>query len=649
MRALGLLLLVAACGGEDETTERAPEEDPCEAPSRMVAEACLAPGVRDDGCEAGTRLVDGACVAAGTIAPPFCPPGEIALPGDTVCSAIMDCGAGTWGELPVDASTQHVLANAVAGNGSAEAPWGTIAEAVAAAAPGALVAIAAGNYVEDVLLQGKPLRLWGVCPSLVTITGAGAQLGSITVGTGASGSEFGGVRLTGPSIGFTASGSTDLVVDRVWIHDSGTRGIDIEGALGPTSTRVTRTVVDGAREFGVFVAGASVELDGVIVRDTLALGGQAGRGVNVKASVSGPSALDMQHVVVERSAEIGVYVAGTTIDASDVVVRQSGGQGFYVTLGEAGQLPGVNLVDALIQEAHVVGMLTVGAQVLIEGAVIEDTLPRIGDGLGGRGLSFEFEPGLPTHATVSGSVLARNSNISLFYGASTGLVEGVAIHDTRPNASDGARGMGIDVENDIVSGQPSSVTIRGSIISQSYEMGVAVLGSEVFIDATVVRLTAPQLPTGLGGRGINVQSSIANLVPSSATIINSLIESSADVGLFVGGSNANARLSTIRDTFGSPDGTFGDGVLAISQLGSAALTLADMQVVNSKRAGLGNFGAYTSLQNVRFECQAFDIAVEPLDGLSPVVDNLGGNVCGCPAKGDDCKSESIGINPPIPP
>ena len=50
-----------------------------------------------------------------------------------------------------------------------------------AAAAGATIAVAAGSYAEDVVIQGKSVRLFGRCPALVEVTGAGVELAAIQV------------------------------------------------------------------------------------------------------------------------------------------------------------------------------------------------------------------------------------------------------------------------------------------------------------------------------------------------------------------------------------------------------------------------------------------------------------------------------------
>ncbi|MBW2457049.1 MAG: hypothetical protein JRI68_21215, partial [Deltaproteobacteria bacterium] len=207
--------LMCGCGG-DEVEPGSTPEDECTPPDRLTDDGrCIEPGVQNDGCPAGTLgLDDGSCQPAGIptemcadgfepagqgcepILPPEpCPKGLMALPGETICRSVMPCGSGKWGDLPVDASTEHVDASYAGGDsdGSAAKPWTTIGEALATAEPDVLIAIAEGSYAEDVVVSGKRVKLWGVCPEKVEVLGTGAELAAVVILASADGTEVGGL------------------------------------------------------------------------------------------------------------------------------------------------------------------------------------------------------------------------------------------------------------------------------------------------------------------------------------------------------------------------------------------------------------------------------------------------------------------------
>ncbi len=100
-----------------------------------------------------------------------CTDGEAWLDGACVPES---CAAGTWGALPVDASTVYVAAGGT-GDGSAANPLGSIQEGadLAGSRDGGLVAVAAGTYDENLVLESAHdgVRIAGVCRERVRVVG----------------------------------------------------------------------------------------------------------------------------------------------------------------------------------------------------------------------------------------------------------------------------------------------------------------------------------------------------------------------------------------------------------------------------------------------------------------------------------------------
>ena len=649
---LAAALLVGAlvgCGSEDVVPSDDEEEPPppavCERPNRLVEDRCIEPGMQDDGCLAGTVLQpDGSCAPAGVTPPPACETGLTAAVGADTCTPVMACGAGTWGDLPVDGATQYVDESfAGISDGTEAAPWTTIAAGVAAAPPGGLVAVAAGTYDETVTISGKPVRLWGVCPDAVTVNGGNPA--TIFMTGGADGTEVGGITVTGSSIGVGASGALDVVVDRVRVQGTADRGVNVEASFGETSITIRDSLIEDAVEFGVFLSASAMTLERVVIRDTRPEGVAMGRGINAKNAGVTAAALHVVDSVVERSAEQAIYVASSVATLERVVVRQSGGDGagFVADIGAAPTV--ANVVHSVFELNHLTGMYTIASQATLTGVVVTDTQPRQSDLLGGRGLSVETA----SSVEVKGGVFERNTNIALFVGAATAAIDGVVVRDTAPNAFDALDGRGINIENDIPTGTPSVGTVYGSLLEGNSEISLAVLGSEAQIVSTLVRDTMLQGPTGLGGRGITIQASVSNGVRSTGSVLSSLVENSRDTGILVGGADATLDSIVVRETTGDGGSTFGDGILVVSELGAANVDLRRSLIENSIRAAIGNFSGHVVMQDTTLACQAVDIASETLlNAVEPTLENLGNNACGCPAELDACKAISSGLTPPSP-
>jgi hypothetical protein len=200
-----------------------------------------------------------------------------------------DAGRGSWGDLPLEAGALFVDQAYLGGDGdgSQAKPWPTISEATANAPPNALVAIAAGAYVESVVVSGKTLRLSGRCPALVSI----APLAAIPValriqGAAASGSEIHRLALTGNGRGFQLTGSENVLLDELWYVDLAMLGIGIQNDLGPSSVIVERSLFEMGRDQAIFSGGSTVVLSESVIHDTIALGVNRGRALHVQNTPS---------------------------------------------------------------------------------------------------------------------------------------------------------------------------------------------------------------------------------------------------------------------------------------------------------------------------------------------------------------------------
>ena len=111
---LPTMLLIAACGSSSPESESEPKLGPqgCTFGDKTLDDgSCRPAGVPADRCGQGFVAESGACSAVLPATP--CPPGWMALPGETSCREVAPCGDQTWGNIPVDATTEHVDGNYV--------------------------------------------------------------------------------------------------------------------------------------------------------------------------------------------------------------------------------------------------------------------------------------------------------------------------------------------------------------------------------------------------------------------------------------------------------------------------------------------------------------------------------------------------------
>ena len=249
------------------------EDGGCQ-PAGVPPESC-AEGFAPDG-EAGCEVI---------LPAEDCPKGQMAIPGETVCHEVAPCGTGDYGDIPVDPATTQFVNQAYAGadsDGSEAKPWKTIQPGIDAAEAGAIVAVAAGSYSEEAIIEDKPVVLWGRCPALVEVASTGTQFEAVQVRTGnAAMSEIRGLAMIGAQGALAVVGASGVVIEGVWIHDSD-YGLYVADQGGPTSAKVTSSLIEATRTVGIFAGGSDVELSRIMVRDILTNGaGDFGDGIYV--------------------------------------------------------------------------------------------------------------------------------------------------------------------------------------------------------------------------------------------------------------------------------------------------------------------------------------------------------------------------------
>jgi uncharacterized protein DUF1565 len=679
---------MAGCGGD----EAAPPS--CAPPNRDIGGRCIEPGVQDDGCPAGTLgLPDGACQSAGI--PPEacsdgfvhdgdvgcvpvlpdapCPAGEMALPGETVCRPVASCAPGKWGDIPVDAATEYVDASSTgASDGSAAAPWHTISQALVAATPGATIAVAAGHYQEDLRIEGKPVRLRGVCPSQTELAGTGAVLFAVDVGPGADGTELSGLAVTGPGVAVGVSGAHDVVLDQLWVHDALDQGVDVEDAFGPTSVTLRRSLIAHNHEVGVFVMGAAMTVEDVVVVDSQPVGGRFGRGLDVEPGTTPPtpSSVTVRRTVLDDNHEIGLFLHGSEATVEDLVVRGTlpqpadleAGHGVTVqddaTTGLRGTLA---FRGGMVERSHDVGVFVGGSDATLERVVVRATLPSALDATGGVGVYVVSDPvtSQPGIAVLRTSLVEDNHTTALYVGGSDATVEGVVLRRTLPQESDGASGRGIHVRNAEQGGR-GSARIRGSIVDANHDVGVFVGGSDVSFEGSIVSGTLPRAFDGSSGSGLIVQVSCEgamvadcpNPQRSTVSVSAAVLADNHETAMLVVVSDATVDAVVARATKPRPsDGAFGDGVAVAAALirgvpYPASAIVTRMRVAANGRAGIASFGGTVTVADVELSCNGFDLEGEVYAGIPFTFDDVGGNQCGCPDPTGVCVARSVGLAPP---
>jgi len=675
------LLVVVGCGSEDGAGQAPPTEGDCPAPNRVVNERCLEPGVQDDGCPAGTRG-DGAggCLPPGALAEACaegfvhdgdgrcepilpaepCPYGLMATPGDSACHPVLACGVGKWGDIPVDGTTVYV--DAAYGGGSSDGtesqPYTSLVDAVAAAPVGALIAIAEGTYVGDVVLT-KTLRLWGVCPERVVVVGTGG-IAAVDLRTGAGESEIRGLSITGTgAAGVAITGSEDVVVSHIWVRDGTGRGIATQNDLGSASVTLTDSLFEGNTATGVLFVGADGVVERVVVRDTQSKPQDLtlGQGMGIRAHpISGTVAnVAVTSTVLERNHRAGLYVVGANATLTGMVIRDTQSDASTVQAGfganlqaslTAGTPAVVEITSSLFERNREAAILVEGSTASLAELTIRDTLPRENDLAVGNGVVAQLSPELlwPAATTLRNSVLERNHGTGIVVSGSEFIGSGFVVRDTQPDST--YQGRGMLLQRHPTEHSMTVATVSAAVVEGSRELGIFMLGVEASLSGVLVRGTLPNPGTLAYGRGIAMQPVPETNVPSTVSIHASVIEANHEFGLLVLGANAFLDGVVVRDTVASANlGLFGDGIAVVNQWAYATAQLHNSRVSHHARAGLGNFGATVTLDRTTLTCNQIDLGAEDYNGPF-VFEDLGDNRCGCPESTDTCKAVSAQLTPP---
>ncbi|HZO13517.1 MAG TPA: right-handed parallel beta-helix repeat-containing protein [Polyangiaceae bacterium] len=622
MRGLGVLALaVIGCVADTREPPTAPALPACgELELAMPDGSCTRPGIPADGCAEGF-VHDGEYACTPVLPGEPCPDGLMAVPGETACRPVMACGAGKWGTIATEVDTEHVDGSYAGtdSDGSEQKPWTTIGDAIIAAAPSAIIAIAEGSYLEDVVVGGKPVRLWGICPERVAIIGQ-AGFAAVFITTNANQSELHGVSLSGADFGLVLSGSEAITIDRVRVHDTGQRGIDLEDTNGPASATLVDSLVERARDVGVYLGGAELDVERSVVR-----------GTSPRADLTSGHGIQAQ--------------LSCTADGCDANARSS-----------------VAVSASVVHDNHESGIFLTGSDASIEATVVRNTLPSASDGSLGRGIHIGSsctpvgcDPATRANASVRGSFIANNYEVGLMVFGSDANVETTVVRDTAPQLSDGRYGSGVSIQAacyETTCSTRSTTTITSSLVMKNREFGVSAMGSDVTVDRTVVRETVHQELSKNFGRGINVQIPCLPLgcrsdMPSRVGVFGSLVEQNDDAGLFIGGSDATVSRTLVRATAARAlDEQFGDGIVAISHHAPASAAIDASRVEDSARAGIASFGASLSLAGTHVKCAAFELEGEPFEGHAFVFEDRGDNRCGCPTIDRACVA--VGASLAIP-
>jgi hypothetical protein len=419
-----------------------------------------------DSCEPGEMPLLGSteCVEHGTT----CPDGETWLPA----SKLRDQAPRFTGDiLYVSADTSE------SGDGSRAAPYSTVADAIAAAEPGEIVAAGKGTYEESVALTER-IALVGACPAETRLEGS------------ASDGIEGVVNVT--DSGEATVANLTVGGERI--------GVSIRSA--DAKTRLHDVLVDRVARAGIrAAAGNEVEVRNLWVRETAGTSeGERGRGLNVGKGTD----LTVERTTVQKSREIGAWIGtpGTTVTLRDVAVTGTRaeantnryGQGIIVKTGAT------LTAERVLSRGNRYFGLTVShedSSADLTDVIVAETRPRVTDDRAGQGLSVQR--GASMQATRLLVRDNRHAGMVFFDGGADVQLQKVLVEGTRKQASDGAAGLGMLVSRD------ARVQGRYLHLHRNRQIGFWVSeGGRANVRDVVVTRTRSRASDGTVGRGMSV-------------------------------------------------------------------------------------------------------------------------------------------------
>lgn len=566
-------------------------------PAATMLEPC-APGWRASPTPEGPST----CEPWAATGPARCALDAAHFPGDGACRRVGSACAEFAEGLP-SAGVLYVRQGASAGGtGTRAAPFSTIAAAMAVAAPGAVVALSQGSFVEEVRVR-PGVTLWGACVAQTSVAApAGARAALAAAGLG------GGVRnltVRGPALGVLVnpSGNTlelqdviidgavgvallvgnraevtgrDVVVRNTQPGPQGTGGRALSAEYG-AKVSLVRVAFEDNRENAVFAAqpDTTVALTDAALRGTRArpADGTMGRA----ATVSQQAQLTLTRAVLEDNQEAALLVgSGASISLTDVLVRgtrsaavlNDGGNGLVLEDGASGVLSRC----AFLGNRSLGLSVRSGGQLRATHLVVRDTQVTESTGVDGAGLEAR-EGALVVlgHAFFSG-----NASAGLGFAGSSATLDDLEVRDTRASLAPSPESSGLQVKGG------ATVELHRVRLQGNERIGALVdgAGSTLFGSDLEVSDTRVTAKTGEDGVAVAAQAG------ASVSLARVLVQGSHTAALQASDPGTQVQLvdAVLRGTLSdTATGTYGR---AVHLQGAARLVLERAWLSGSRDVGL---------------------------------------------------------------
>jgi hypothetical protein len=526
------------------------------------------------------------------------------------------CPAGEFpANLPEGRPILYVRGGESGGDGTPDAPYGTIAKAITEAPEGALIALARGTYEEAVSL-GPGLTLWGACVSetilrssepateagVVTAAGLGAVVRNLQIQTSArpglvapegTSLEAADIAIDETTVAGAWAFGGELVLRNAVVSRTRTReSVDGYGAHASKggAIRIDRAWFQQNHSVGVYADGAGSTLtvqDAAVRRTQSGDDGGAGWGLAVDSG----AVAEVARLVVEHNRDNAVVVAdeGTSASFVDLLVRDTrpresdGFAGVGLVVGAGAEVDAERIVSL---RNHTLGLAAIQNGTLrITDALVLDIEPTAANGRAGIGVVAQSGGQLEARRLRVERVRSRGI---LLEGNASGTLEDVMVADVVPEQSTGLGEPGGPPGGNGISAQLGAVASLGRVLIEnaretalrSGAAGAVIEAEDVTVRSTRGGVAVEGAPPGgtLGWGLVAEQDGVLR-------VARALVEDSEGFGVFVDEPGAELRLEdgVIRGTRSGPDGSLGRG-LTVQR--AAIAVLERVLIEDNREAGV---------------------------------------------------------------
>lgn len=391
----------------------------------------------------------------------------------------------------------------------------------------------------------------------------------------------------------------------------------------------------------LFTRGSVVTVDSTLIRRSGVRTAAEASGIYADSLAGIPPTLTVRKTVIERVAgtALGAYDGKATIE--DTTIRDTSlsasGPGIAMLLGvdpKTKRPIRATVARSLVSKTEGVGVVIGGGVVDVSGSIIRDGRES-GTAETGRALVVikSRDGSIVPEFKAADLLVERHAGGGIVVSAGTATFDRMVVRDISPEVKK-RFGYGFVIYVDAPS-TPSAL-IRRSLIERTHDAGIISFGAQLDVEDTVVREIA-QRDLGVFGHGIHISRDRSGRT-ARGSIRRSVISNVFEVGIEVFQSSCVIEDSTIAGIRANAhSGIFGDGISVTAATADHPWQAADVSIKSTKVAGAARtavsaFNARAVVASVLLRCNALDLSVESVvEGHPTTLEDGGGNTCGCDA------------------